>query len=413
MKEKSQGKIFFEDDRRLPEGWRLVHLGEICKFVNGDAYKETDWNLSGVPIIRIQNLNSREKKFNYWAGSLDGRVVVNDGDVLLAWSGTPGTSFGAHIWDRGIGVLNQHIFRVDINANFLYPFWAVHAINQKLDILIRKAHGGVGLRHVTRKEVEDLEIPLPPLPEQKRIAAILKEQMEVVERARAAAEVQLEAAQALSAAYLREVFESEKSKKWPQKNLIDLCEFPGQYGTSEKAIGDVEDVPVIRMGNIVDGKIVWDNLKYMRFINGAEKRRYLLSKGDIVFNRTNSVELVGKCAVFEEEREAVFASYLIRFRIKASVGDPYFLAMFINSKYGRSYIETNMARAVGQANISASTMHKMLIPVPPLKVQKVIVDELLSIDESIGCIKNGVLSQISIMNRLPSAFLRQAFSGEI
>lgn len=81
----------------LPPGWQVVRLGEVAQLVNGDAYKDSDWSDRGTPIIRIQNLNHPSKPFNYWAGPLNDRVVVESGDVLLAWSGTPGTSFGAHL----------------------------------------------------------------------------------------------------------------------------------------------------------------------------------------------------------------------------------------------------------------------------------------------------------------------------
>jgi type I restriction enzyme, S subunit len=150
-----------------------VQVGNICKLVNGKAFKTEDWSTNGLPIIRIQNLNDPTKPFNYWAGSLDRQVLVQEKDVLLAWSGTPGTSFGAHIWNGPPGVLNQHIFRVDLDENEVTRNWWVQAINSQLNRLIAKAHGGVGLKHVTRRMVDELEILLPPIDEQKRIAAIL------------------------------------------------------------------------------------------------------------------------------------------------------------------------------------------------------------------------------------------------
>jgi type I restriction enzyme S subunit len=118
-------------------------------------------------------LNGVERPFNYWNGPIDRQVEVKDGDVLLAWSGTPGTSFGVHIWNRGPGILNQHIFRVDLDASKVTPRWFMYVVNGQLSKLIAKAHGGVGLQHVTRPMVDSLEIPLPPLDEQRRIAAIL------------------------------------------------------------------------------------------------------------------------------------------------------------------------------------------------------------------------------------------------
>ena len=200
----------FPKSRKTPRNdLRWVRLGDVCKFVNGDAYRESDWSTSGVPIIRIQNLNDGSKPFNYWHGRLDNLVNVSPGDLLLAWSGTPGTSFGAHIWKRGLGVLNQHIFRVDFDKDVLWSSWLVHAINQQLGILIGKAHGGVGLRHVTRKEVDALTIPLLPLIEQRRIAEQLDMYMAVVERLRSSIIAQLDTINALSASILQRAFRGE------------------------------------------------------------------------------------------------------------------------------------------------------------------------------------------------------------
>ena len=177
--------------------------------VNGKAFKPSDWSTSGKPIIRIQNLNDSTKPFNYWDGSLEKQVIVNPGTVLLAWSGTPGTSFGAHIWNREDGVLNQHIFRVDFTRPDISPQWFTYSVNQRLDVLIRQAHGGVGLRHVRKSQVEALEIPLPPLSEQKRIAAILNDHMADITRACTAIREKLVTINQLPSAILRKAFNGE------------------------------------------------------------------------------------------------------------------------------------------------------------------------------------------------------------
>src|SRR5690554_6101358 len=90
-------------------------LGDICKLRNGRAFKPEEWSDRGLPIIRIQNLNDLTKPFNYCNLDIDDKFVVNTDDLLFSWSGTPGTSFGAFIWNRGKGYLNQHIFRVDVD----------------------------------------------------------------------------------------------------------------------------------------------------------------------------------------------------------------------------------------------------------------------------------------------------------
>jgi type I restriction enzyme S subunit len=105
------------------KGYPVSRVGDICKLVNGRAFKPEDWSTEGAPIIRIQNLNDNQKPFNYWSGPLDRQILVKPRDLLLAWSGTPGTSFGAHIWSGPPGILNQHIFRVDLDERCVSKEW--------------------------------------------------------------------------------------------------------------------------------------------------------------------------------------------------------------------------------------------------------------------------------------------------
>ena len=154
----------------LPDGWVSAQIGSICTLNNGRAFKPLDWGSSGLPIVRIQNLNNPSATFNYFDGEFDAKHHLKGGELLFAWSGTPGTSFGAHVWRGGEAVLNQHIFRVDFDEKLLDKRFLRHAINQTLDHLIDIAHGGVGLRHVTKGKFENTSIRLPPKAEQKRIA---------------------------------------------------------------------------------------------------------------------------------------------------------------------------------------------------------------------------------------------------
>jgi type I restriction enzyme, S subunit len=199
-----------------------VKVGDICHLVNGKAFKPSDWGSSGEPIIRIQNLNGAERPFNFWAGTLERQVKVQTGDVLLAWSGTPGTSFGVHIWNRGSGILNQHIFRVDLDQTRITRRWFMYAVNGQLNKLIALAHGGVGLQHVTRPMVDSLEIPLPPLDEQRRIAAIL-DKADSLRRKRKRA---IDLFHSLTQSIFLEMFASEAgaSGKAEIRTLGDVCE---------------------------------------------------------------------------------------------------------------------------------------------------------------------------------------------
>lgn len=160
----------------LPSGWTTVAIGDLCRLINGRAFKPTDWTPTGLPIVRIQNLNNEEAPFNRFSGEVDERFLIDSGDLLFAWSGTPGTSFGAHIWNRGKAILNQHIFRVLFDPSVVEKRFLRLAINERLDHLISMAHGGAGLAHVTKPMFEGTRVLLPPRPEQDRIVAEVEKQ---------------------------------------------------------------------------------------------------------------------------------------------------------------------------------------------------------------------------------------------
>jgi len=142
-----------------------------------------------------------------------------------------------------------------------------------------------------------------------------------------------------------------------------------QYGTSEKANTVGDGTPVIRMNNLVDGILDLRNLKHIR-LPDSETKNLTLVDGDILFNRTNSKELVGKCAVFHEPAKYVFASYLIRVRLDAQRTNPDFLAFALNSPIGRQQIDALSRQIIGQANINSEELRSLRIPLPPLPVQQ-------------------------------------------
>lgn len=161
--------------------WLTVPLGELCQLINGRAFKPADWGQQGLPIVRIQNLNDPDKPFNYFDGDYRDVHYIDDGEILLSWSGTPGTSFGCFRWQRGPAILNQHIFKVLPDTAKIDGDFFIYAVNSKLDEMIGQAHGGVGLRHITKSKLQGIQLPLPELDEQRRIVARIKECMERVE----------------------------------------------------------------------------------------------------------------------------------------------------------------------------------------------------------------------------------------
>ena len=148
-----------------------------------------------------------------------------------------------------------------------------------------------------------------------------------------------------------------------------------EYGTSTKASSVPTGIPVLRMGNIQDGELSFSNLKYMETDN-PEVQKTMLSHGDLLFNRTNSAELVGKSAVYKDRYpKACFASHLIRVSFLSDISSDY-VCTLINSKHGRAYITQVRNQQVGQANVNGTKLAAMPVPLPPLAEQRRIVAEV-------------------------------------
>jgi len=149
-----------------------------------------------------------------------------------------------------------------------------------------------------------------------------------------------------------------------------------QYGISEKAFVEPIGLPMLRMNNIYKSELVIDNLKYINSIELSKLPNLLLSKGDLLFNRTNSKELVGKTAIFDLEGEYLFASYLIRLKFDTNKVNVYYMSYLFNSCIGRVQIDMTSRQILGQANVNSKELQEFIFPIPPLDIQNEIVNEI-------------------------------------
>ena len=153
----------------MPDGWAWIRQKNLGIALNGKAFKPSDWTKKGLPIVRIQNLNDKNAPYNYYDKDVDETFLLHGGELLFAWSGTPGTSFGAHIWDKGEAVLNQHIFKILFDETIINKIFYKYCLNNQVEKLIEVAHGSAGLAHITKNMFDEVLIPLPPYNEQLRI----------------------------------------------------------------------------------------------------------------------------------------------------------------------------------------------------------------------------------------------------
>ncbi|MGG1137880.1 restriction endonuclease subunit S [Bacillus mycoides] len=159
------------DIGEIPEEWEVVALGDIAEFINGRGFKPHEWSDSGLPIIRIQNLNGGQE-FNYYEGEFNPKILIEPDTLLFAWSGSRGTSFGPHIWKGETGVLNYHTWKVVSNKKVIKEFlyYSLRYITTKIE---NDSHGASALVHMQKSAMENYKIALPNLVEQEKLAAVL------------------------------------------------------------------------------------------------------------------------------------------------------------------------------------------------------------------------------------------------
>ena len=165
-------------------GWPTLSIGEICRLINGRAFKPRDWEPAengGLPIVRIQNLNNPDGQFNYFSGEVKEKFLIDGGQLLFSWSGSRDTSFGAHIWSGGPAILNQHIFRVEHDEDKAVDHYLLHVLNMAVSEVIQNLHGGVGLVHITKGNLERIRIPIPPITIQHEIVEEIESEKRLVE----------------------------------------------------------------------------------------------------------------------------------------------------------------------------------------------------------------------------------------
>lgn len=206
--------------------------------------------------------------------------------------------------------------------------------------------------------------------------------------------------------------EPETPEGWVLVALHDVVH-RAQYGLSTKADADARTgIAMLRMANIQDGRIDATDLKYVSR-DGLDVQGYMVRHGDILFNRTNSPELVGKAAVFGAEIEAVFASYVVRVECDERLIDSRYLCWWINSPWGRRWARTVRTESVSQSNINISRLVTMPVPFPPLEEQREIVERIEALLAFATRIETKVAASTERTEKLWKTIMLRALRGEL
>lgn len=386
----------------------------MLSLVNGFAFKPTQWQKHGLPIIRIQNLNNPRAPYNFCAEKLPEKVRVKRGDLLFAWSGTPGTSFGAHIWAGDDAWLNQHIFRVEFDSRLFDRSFLKHAVNQNLSEYISKAHGGAGLAHITKSVFEASMLRMPPFNEQRRIVAKLEKLLAKVD----ACKERLDKIPTLLKRFRQSVLAAACSGRltadWRRRNEVpdawdltmikSVCEIIGGSQPPKKYFIYEPKEGYIRFIQIRDYK----SDQHVTFIPQILARR-LCSKQDVMIGRYGP-------PLFQILRgiEGAYNVALMKAVPKSNeklLND--FLFILLQDPPLRQYIINSSERTVGQDGVRKDLLEKYEIYLPGLLEQVEIVRRVGQLSRLADQIEARYDRAKQHFDRLSQSILAKAFRGEL
>ena len=461
----------------IPSSWAWVAIGDICNVIAGNGFpKHMQGRQSGdYPFFKVGDISSTwlkgESHLSYAGNYLTHEEAQSIKARPLPRGTTVFAKIGAAIALNRRAILSE-LSLVDNNVMGVYP--NPNGLEHRLlfyfmlTIELMAFSRATTVPSVRKSDVEDIPFPLPPLAEQHRIVAEIEKQFTRLDASVAAlkrvqANLKRYRASVLKAAcegklvpteaelaraegrdfepadILLERILAENGANWEAQEkrrgkykepigpeTSNVPELPegwvwatvGQlssrieYGTSTKASSEPSGIPVLRMGNIQDGELDFSDMKYLQG-DHPETQKTILGHGDLLFNRTNSAELVGKSAVYKEfHPEASFASYLIRVSFLSDISSDY-VCTYINSRHGRAYIARVRNQQVGQANVNGTKLAAMPIPLPPTAEQHRIMAEVERRVSVMNQTEAAVEANLSRAERLRQSILKKAFSGKL
>jgi len=356
-------------------GWTKVAFGDVVRLC---TERSSDPEADGFErYIGLEHLDPGELRVRRWGDLADGVTFTNvfrPGQVL----------FGKRrAYQRKVavadfsGVCSGDIYVLEPSGDALLPELLpfICQTDAFFEHAVGTSAGSLSPR-TNWESLADFEFALPPIEEQRRFASALN----ATWRCTDGLSTVVSTARSMRSALLNEFLRGQQHgqlqehpilgpvhREWPVVPISDLLHVC-QYGLSNP-LSDRGQYPVLRMMNLSDGLVVPNDLKYLD-LPETEAQKYLLHKGDVLFNRTNSYELVGRTAMHQLDGEYLFASYLVRLVPDASRLLPAYLVEYLNSGFGRTQVMGFASRGVSQTNVSASNLAKVLLPLPSLPEQE-------------------------------------------
>lgn len=395
----------------IPKHWQMKKLGEVANYFNGRAFKPTEWEDSGIPIIRIQNLNKAESKYNYTKKEFEDKYKVGKGDLLFAWS----ASLGVFIWNNEKAWLNQHIFKV-VPKEICDKKFLFYTLDKITADLYAKTHGS-GMVHVTKGKFEETEIPLPPLSEQIAIVSKIEELLSDLENGKQ----QLLTAQQQLKTYRQSLLKWAFEGRLTNKNVND--ELPKGWKSEE-----LKNVCLIKRGkskhrprnepSLFGGKYPFIQTGDIREVNGGHIKKYSQTYSELGLRQSKLwpagtlcitiAANIGETAILSFD--ACFPDSVVGLVCnEKNLLNKYANYFFISHK---SKLE-KLAPATAQKNINLDILEKVRIPLPTIKEQEQIISELESKLTVCDKIEETITTSLQQAEMLKQSILKKAFLGKL
>lgn len=354
-----------KNNKTLKPGWRRVKFGDVVRL--SKARSQDPLSDGFDRYVGLEHLEPGDLRIRSWGNVADGVTftsVFQPGQVLFgkrrAYQRKVAVADFSGVCSGDIYVLETK--DVQILLPDLLPF--ICQTDAFFDHAVGTSAGSLSPR-TNWTSLADFEFPLAPLDEQSRLVDAFQALKQTGEAHRRVGEI----ADQLVRSLLSDVL----NREWPVVELGSVVQGT-QYGLSINAGSDGQ-YPMLRMMNIEDGLCVENDIKYVD-LNDKDFDAYRLIHGDVLFNRTNSYELVGRTGVYELNGDHVFASYLVRIKTDTEKLEPKFLTLYLNSDFGRRQVLAYATKAVSQANVNASNLLRVRMPLPPLDVQQHLLGEI-------------------------------------
>lgn len=324
--------------------------------------------------------------------------ICEEGTTIIGRKGTIDNPIymRSKFWnvDTAFGLVSSSV----LDSKFLYYFCK--------NFNFKRLNKGTTLPSLVKKDLVNIEIPIPPLEEQKKIVEKLEKVFKIIDKAKANIEKNIANSKELFQSKLNEIF-SFRGEGWEVRKLGDVAKI--MYGYTTKASLETEGPYYLRITDIQNNNVDWRSVPKCK-IDETNYLKYQLEIGDIVFARTGAT--TGKSLLIKEYNNSVFASYLIRVKLNTNQIDSRFISMFFNSPQYWNIVNKGVSGSA-QGGFNAKKLSELRIPIPPLKEQKEIVENLNKLSENIERIK--LINETKLINlqELKKSILQKAFKGEL